>query len=81
MILQFLISELVERLVLTERIESVILLTYLALIAMAYFSPNAELILGIKLTSVRPKEQKLVSAKTEYSATLAETFGRIFGRK
>ena len=31
--------------------------------------------------SVRPKEQKLVSAETEYSATLAETFGRIFGRK
>ena len=39
-----------ERLVLTERIESVIPLTYLAIIAMAYFSPNAEIILGIKLT-------------------------------
>ena len=49
-ILQFSISELVERLVLTERIESIIPLTYLALIAMAYFSPNAEIILGIKLT-------------------------------
>ena len=30
--------------------------------------------------SVRPKEENLVSAETEYSATLAETFGRIFGR-
>ena len=30
--------------------------------------------------SVRPKGEKLVSAETEYSATMAETFGRIFGR-
>ena len=49
-IFQCLISELVERLVLTERIESVIPLTYLALIAMAYFSPNTEIILRYKLT-------------------------------
>ena len=32
------------------------------------------------LCSVRPKEEKVVSAETEYSAALAETFGRIFGR-
>ena len=32
------------------------------------------------MASVRPKEENLVSAETEYSATLAETFGRIFGR-
>ena len=31
--------------------------------------------------SVRPKLKNLVSAETEYSAALAETFGRIFGQK
>ena len=33
------------------------------------------------LFSVRPKEEIVVSAETEYSAALAETFARIFGRK
>ena len=41
------------------------------------FSVKSTLLLK---SSVRPKEEKLVSAETEYSATLAETFGRIFGR-
>ena len=34
----------------TERIEAVIPLTYIVLIVMAYYGPNAENILGIKLT-------------------------------
>ena len=38
-----------QRLALTERIESVIPFTYMSLVAMAYLSPNAEIIGGIKL--------------------------------
>ena len=48
-VILFCLSE-VQRLVLTERIEAVIPLTYLVLIVMAYYGPNAENILGIKLT-------------------------------
>ena len=73
-IFQFLISELVERLILTERIESVIHLTYLALIAMAYFSLNAEIILGIKLTLW----QHIVVEITEISGFL-QNLGLLFG--
>ena len=40
----------VQRLVLTERIESVMTMTYLLLMFMAYFGPNAEKLLEIKLT-------------------------------
>ena len=34
----------------TERIESVMTMTYLILMLMAYYGPNAETLLGIKLT-------------------------------
>ena len=40
----------VQRLVMTERIESVMTMTYLILMLMAYYGPNAEKLLGIKLT-------------------------------
>ena len=40
----------VKRLVTTERIETVIPITYMVLMALAYYGPNAENILGIKLT-------------------------------
>ena len=34
----------------TERIESIMTMTYLILMLMAYYGPNAEKLLGIKLT-------------------------------
>ena len=40
----------IKRLVMTERIESVMTMTYLILMLMAYYGPNAEKLLGIKLT-------------------------------
>ena len=42
-------SDSAQGLALTERIESIMPLTYMSLIAMAYLSPNAEIIGGIKL--------------------------------
>ena len=44
------IQEIIDELVLTERIETVIPLTYMAIVALSYFSPNAELMMGMKLT-------------------------------
>ena len=44
------IEEHIDELVLTERIETVIPLTYMAIITLSYFSPNAELMMGMKLT-------------------------------
>ena len=44
------IEETIHELVLTERIETVIPLTYMAIVAMSYFSPNAPLMMGMKLT-------------------------------
>ena len=45
----FLISESIQRLIMTERIETIIPLTYILLMSMAYLSPNAGSIGGIKL--------------------------------
>ena len=44
------IEESIDELVMTERIETVIPLTYMAIVALSYFSPNAELMMGMKLT-------------------------------
>ena len=44
------IEESIDQLVMTERIETVIPLTYMAIVALSYFSPNAELMMGMKLT-------------------------------
>ena len=44
------IQEIIDELVLTERIETVIPLTYMAIVTLSYFSPNAELMMGMKLT-------------------------------
>ena len=43
-------QEMIDELVLTERIETVIPLTYMTLIAIAYYCPNAEILMGIKLS-------------------------------
>ena len=44
------LDEIIDELVLTERIETVIPLTYMGIVALSYFSPNAELMMGMKLT-------------------------------
>ena len=44
------IEESIDELVITERIETIIPLTYMAIVALSYFSPNAELMMGMKLT-------------------------------
>ena len=43
------VSDDLERLVLTERIETLVPITYLATMAMAYYGPNAELMGSVKL--------------------------------
>ena len=43
-------QEMIDELVLTKRIETVIPLTYMTLIAIAYYCPNAEILMGIKLS-------------------------------
>ena len=43
-------EEMIDELVLTERIETLIPLTYIALIAIAYYCPNAGILMGIKLS-------------------------------
>ena len=45
----FLVTEDVESLVLTERIETIVPLSYIAVMAMAYFGPNAEILATVKL--------------------------------
>ena len=42
-------TENVESLVLTERIETIIPLSYIAVMALAYFGPNAEILATVKL--------------------------------
>ena len=45
----FLATEDVESLVLTERIETIVPLSYIAVMAMAYYGPNAEILATVKL--------------------------------
>ena len=47
--LGFLVREDVKYLILTERNETLIPLSYLAIMAMAYFGPNAEIMGSVKL--------------------------------
>ena len=44
-----LVQDDVEHLILTERIEAIIPLTYVAIMAMAYYGPNAEIMGSVKL--------------------------------
>ena len=44
------IEEQIDELVLTERIETVVPLTYILIVTITYFSPNAELMMGMKLS-------------------------------
>ena len=44
-----LVQDDVEHLILTERIESIIPLTYVAIMTMAYYGPNAEIMGSVKL--------------------------------
>ena len=44
------IVEQIDELVLTERIETVVPLTYILIVTITYFSPNAELMMGMKLS-------------------------------
>ena len=43
-------QELIEELVLTERIETLLPLTYMICFAIAYYGPNAEILGSVKLT-------------------------------
>ena len=43
-------QELIEELVLTEKIETVVPLTYMICFAIAYYGPNAEILGSVKLT-------------------------------
>ena len=43
-------QELIEELVLTERIETLVPLTYMICFAIAYYGPNAEILGSVKLT-------------------------------
>ena len=45
----FLVREDIEYLILTERNETLVPLTYLAIMAMAYYGPNAEIMGSVKL--------------------------------
>ena len=45
----FLVCEDIEYLILTERNETLVPLTYLAIMAMAYYGPNAEIMGSVKL--------------------------------
>ena len=44
-----LVEEDIDHLVLTERIETIVPLTYIAVMAAAYFGPNAEILASVKL--------------------------------
>jgi hypothetical protein len=44
------VQELIEELVLTERIETLVPLTYMICFAIAYYGPNAEILGSVKLT-------------------------------
>lgn len=47
--IHFIVRDDIEKLVVTERIEALIPLTYIAMMAMAYYGPNAEIMGSVKL--------------------------------